>query len=227
MASSSSPLENSSYRVVCFIFDEFELLDAFGPLEMFSVVQRVSQTTKVTIEMVGFSQTIKATGGPKVVVDQLLMDDLPKLLSTPIDLLLIPGGMGTQKGLEHEPTLEALRQLCNSENGAKKVMSVCTGSAFLAKAGLLEGRKATSNKLVFEWVKSTGPQVEWVEEARWVVDDKFITSSGVAAGIDAALAVIEMDFDFEMSQEAAMKAEYVPNRDPSSDPFYQPKKNKL
>ena len=69
-------------------------------------------------------------------------------------------------------------------------MSVCSGSALLAKAGLLDGRRATSNKQYFQLAEKQGPKVEWVKEARWVDDGNRVTSSGVSAGMDMALAVI-------------------------------------
>ena len=68
--------------------------------------------------------------------------------------------------------------------------SVCTGAGLLARAGILDGRRATSNKRSLDWVISQGPKVEWVPQARWVEDGKFATSSGVSAGIDMALAII-------------------------------------
>ena len=69
-------------------------------------------------------------------------------------------------------------------------MSVCSGSAILAKAGLLDGRRATSNKQFFDLARMQSAKVDWVTEARWVEDGPFATSSGVSAGTDMALAVI-------------------------------------
>ena len=69
-------------------------------------------------------------------------------------------------------------------------MSVCSGSALLAKAGLLDGRRATSNKQYFKFAVDQGPKVTWVKEARWVDDGNRVTSSGVSAGMDMALHVI-------------------------------------
>ena len=69
------------------------------------------------------------------------------------------------------------------------VTTVCTGSALLARTGRLDGIAATSNKAAFAWVMEQGPKVDWKPEARWVEDGKFMTSSGVSAGMDMALAV--------------------------------------
>ena len=73
---------------------------------------------------------------------------------------------------------------------AEILMSVCSGSAILAEAGLLDGRKATSNKRYFQVAVDHGPKVEWIEKARWVDDGNRVTSSGVSAGIDMSLAVV-------------------------------------
>ena len=102
---------------------------------------------------------------------------------------------------------------------AEIVASVCTGSAILAKAGLLDGRPATSNKQAFTWVKKQGPKVEWVKQARWVEDGKFYTSSGVSAGIDMSLAVIARILGIDVSESLALATEYEWHRDSSWDPF--------
>ena len=73
---------------------------------------------------------------------------------------------------------------------AALVASVCTGSALLAKAGVLDGLRATSNKLAFAWASSQSEKVQWQQQARWVEDGKVFSSSGVSAGIDMSLAVI-------------------------------------
>jgi transcriptional regulator GlxA family with amidase domain len=97
--------------------------------------------------------------------------------------------------------------------------SVCTGSAVLACAGLLEGYRATSNKAVFEWVRTLGTDVTWVPEARWVHDRDRWTSSGVSAGIDMALALIAELTSIELAEKLALYAEHDWHRDPSWDPF--------
>jgi len=68
-------------------------------------------------------------------------------------------------------------------------MSVCGGSAILAQAGVLNGKKATTNKAFFKLVEKVSPKdITWIAKARWVVDGNIWTSSGVSAGSDMALA---------------------------------------
>jgi transcriptional regulator GlxA family with amidase domain len=102
---------------------------------------------------------------------------------------------------------------------ARFVASVCTGSALLAKAGLLDGKRATSTKLAFAWVVKQGPRVKWIRKARWVQDGNVFTSSGVSAGMDMALGVIQHIFGLDTALGVARRAEYIWNEDKSFDPF--------
>ena len=96
---------------------------------------------------------------------------------------------------------------------------MCTGSALLAKAGVLDGRKATTNKAAYAWATSQGPNVAWLAQARWVEDGKFMTSSGVSAGTDMGLAIVARLFGAEKAEQVAVVAEYEWHNDPSWDPF--------
>jgi transcriptional regulator GlxA family with amidase domain len=131
-------------------------------------------------------------------------------------LILVPGGIGTRREIKNAPLLEWLRQRAAE---AEIVTSVCTGAALLAHAGLLDGRRATTNKLAFKWVTEQGPAVDWVKQARWVEDGKFATSSGVAAGIDMTLALIARLSSAERAELIATRMEYEWHREPSWDPF--------
>ena len=98
-------------------------------------------------------------------------------------------------------------------------MSVCSGSALLARAGVLDGRRATSNKMFFDLARGQSEKVDWVTEARWVEDGPFVTSSGVSAGTDMALAVIERLYGRERAEQVAILTEYEWQRDADRDPF--------
>ena len=130
-----------------------------------------------------------------------------------------PGGIGTLAQLGNAALLEFLRTRARS---AELTMSVCSGSALLAKAGLLDGRRATSNKQWFSLATSQSEKVEWIEKARWVEDRDRVTSSGVSAGIDMSLAVIERIWGAHRAAMIADLTEYVRNTDWANDPFYVP-----
>jgi transcriptional regulator GlxA family with amidase domain len=86
---------------------------------------------------------------------------------------------------------------------------------------LLDGRRATSNKMVFDFARSQSEKVDWVEEARWVEDGPFVTSSGVSAGTDMALAVIATLWGRERAEVIANLTEYEWESDPDRDPFHR------
>ena len=99
------------------------------------------------------------------------------------------------------------------------VLSVCTGARLLARAGVLEGRRATTNKVAFDATAALSSGVEWVREARWVKDGNVWTSGGVSAGTDMMLAFIAERWGMGVAREAANRMEYDWRNDPSWDPF--------
>lgn len=112
-----------------------------------------------------------------------------------------------------------LQWIIAQSKSCEYVTSVCTGSALLAKAGILDGLRATTNKKAFDWATSQGERVHWVKEARWVEDGRFFTSSGVSAGIDMTLALIQKMLGQEMANSIATLAEYEWQSDAGRDPF--------
>jgi putative intracellular protease/amidase len=130
--------------------------------------------------------------------------------------VLVPGGAGTRP-LAVDPGF--LGWLAAWAGGARVVTSVCTGSALLAAAGLLDGYRATSNKRAFGWATSHGSSVDWVPQARWVEDRDRWTSSGVAAGMDMTAALLAHLFDQDVADLATTAAELDVHHDPTWDPF--------
>jgi transcriptional regulator GlxA family with amidase domain len=137
---------------------------------------------------------------------------------TRYDILFVPGGPGTRVVLKDGDLLDWIARTAQQ---AEYVLSVCTGSALLAKAGVLDGVRATTNKAAFDWVVSQGPDVDWQRQARWVQDGRFFTSSGVSAGMDMTLAVIEHLHGSEQAEDVALVCEYEWHRDAARDPFAQ------
>lgn len=193
-------------QITAVLFDRFELLDVAGPLEVFG-----SAPDAFSISTVGPAPgPVRSTQGPALVSD-CAYEDAP-----PPDIVLVPGGIGTRQLVEDASALSWLRGWAAD---AALVTSVCTGSGLLAAAGLLDGYRATSNKRAFAWARGQGPQVTWVPEARWVEDRDRWTSSGVAAGIDMALALVAQMQGVETASAIADGIEHDWHRDPSWDPF--------
>ena len=188
------------------LFDEFELLDVFGPLEMYGMAPE-SFDIQMVAEKAG---TVASKQGPRSVVDHDFGEERV------YDILLVPGGRGTRTEVDNPALLEWLR---TRSAAAEYVTSVCTGSALLAKAGVLDGLQATTNKRAFAWASSQSDEVHWKREARWVEDGKFFTSSGVSAGMDMTLALIARLLGREQADQIALWTEYEWHSDAGWDPF--------
>lgn len=192
--------------LAAFVFPGFQTLDFFGPIEM------LGDSTN-DIEII----TVANTAGPvpsrhkqNIIADAALRE------RTNYDLLLIPGGDTALEAAQDPAVLQWIRDV--SEN-AERVMAVCTGTILLGMTGLLDGRRATTNKLDFTETVHLAPKVDWVKEARWVEDGKFFTSSGVSAGMDMALAVLADLYGVEKAQETAIGSEYTWHKNAADDPF--------
>ena len=131
----------SSRSIGVVLFHEFELLDVFGPLEMYGMVPESFEICMVA-ERGG---EVPSRQGPKSVVENEFSE------GRQFDLLLVPGGIGTRKEVDNLTLLQWLR---SQSTGAEYVTSVCTGSALLARAGVLDGVRATTNKRAFAWATS-------------------------------------------------------------------------
>ncbi|WP_028110728.1 DJ-1/PfpI family protein [Ferrimonas futtsuensis] len=206
--SASLPLyasaDHRQFRVIALVFDDFETLDLHGPVEMLGHMEGC------TIELVGARSITRSYQGPKVVSD-LAMDNVH-----PCDLFLIPGGVGTRKLVKDKTLLTWIAQQCQV---SAKVFTVCTGSALLASTPLLDGVSATTNKQAYAWVTHLNPRVNWQPRARWVNQGKYITSSGVSAGTDAALELVRLYRGEKEARRIAALAEYQWNSDADNDPF--------
>lgn len=193
-------------RIGGLLFEGFELLDFYGPLEMFGLLENKVEIT-ILAEQPG---AVGSSAGVAGFADIAMEDRVG------FDVLLIPGGIGTRTQLVNASFLAELTRLAEA---SQIVATVCTGSFLLASTGLLDGRRATSNKRVFQLVKSRLPSVQWIRKARWVEDGKYFTSSGVSAGMDMALAVISNLRGRDVALEVASKAEFEWHDDSSWDPF--------
>ncbi|PTY06249.1 DJ-1/PfpI family protein [Opitutaceae bacterium EW11] len=188
------------------LFDGFELLDVYGPLEMFGLLEDKARLVMLA-ENPG---PVRSFQGPQSFADNAMKD------AQDLDVVLVPGGFGTRREMKNPAFLQTLAAVSAR---SRYTASVCTGSLLLAHAGLLDGRKATSNKRVFNFVKASRPAVHWIPEARWVEDGPVFTASGVSAGMDMALALIAKLFDRQAALDVAARAEYEWHEDSHWDPF--------
>ncbi len=200
-------MQSSRKRVVgTVLFPGFELLDTYGPLEMLGMFEGAFELRMVAESGPG----VKSSMGPATMADDLFAH------GRHYDVLLIPGGGGTRTQVENPVILDWLTR---KSEAAEYVTTVCTGTAILARTGLLDGLRATTNKNAFDWVASNGPDVQWQKQARWVEDGKYFTASGVSAGMDMALAFMARVLGQDKAEQAADWAEYDWHKDATWDPF--------
>ena len=187
------------------LFDKFETLDAFGPAEIISKIPEKYNLNYCSVDggIVTSSQNIQ--------VNTLSFDEIKS-----DSIILIPGGFGTRELVKDS---EFISQIANISQNAPFILTVCTGTALLAKTGLLDNHSATTNKMAFDWVVSLNDKVDWIREARWVVDGRFYTSSGVSAGMDMTLGFISDNTDRNTAIKIAKEIEYIWNEDKNIDPF--------
>jgi transcriptional regulator GlxA family with amidase domain len=192
-------------RIVGVLFPDFTALDFYGPISIFkyAVTDKQSRTPLYIYNTTTLTEHRTASCEGVTVEAQYSFNELPDKDS--IDVLIIPGGLGTRQLANNEEVIARLRVLAEKAN---YVLTICTGSALLARTGLLNGIQATSNKFSWDWVVQQGPQVQWKHEARWVDSGKITTSAGVSAGIDMTLYWVAKHYGFECAKRAAEMIEY-------------------
>lgn len=188
------------------LYPDFETLDVFGPIEIFGKVPDWKM------------QFYSRDGGLISNRDgvQIATESFNTMPQSEIDTLFIPGGTGARTLILEADYINQLKQLAQK---SRYVLTVCTGSALLAKSGLLDGKRATSNKLSFEWVKTSSLRTQWIEKARWVTDGKYYTSSGISAGMDMALAFVQDRAGETVARQIATRIEYRWQQDSQQDEF--------
>ena len=187
------------------LYPGFEALDVFGPVEMWGAAPGLKIVT-----IAEHAGPVRSTQGVEVTADYDFKT------APPLDIMMVPGGIGTFTELKNPAFLDYLRA---EDRRTQLTVSVCSGAALLAHAGLLKGRRATTNKLYFTRLTSQEAGVDWVKHARWVVDGKYVTSSGVAAGTDMALDVLARLYGRDQARSLAKAVEYEWNEDADHDPF--------
>lgn len=187
-------------NIAILLFDDVEVLDFAGPFEVFAVADELRGHAMFNVftvaENVG---TVRARNGLKV-VPHFAREDCP----TP-HVLIVPGGFGT-RALLHKPAL--LEWLRLKAKHAEMLMSVCTGALVLAKAGLLDGLRATTHHGSFELLRTLAPRTEVVESDRFVDNGHILTAAGISAGIDCSLHVVGRLLGPETADETARYMEY-------------------
>ncbi len=192
-------------RVGILVFPEVEVLDFAGPFEVFSVTRtdedrRREEPSPYEVVLVAEDTgVVVATGGLKVVADRGL-DDCP-----PLEVLVVPGGWGVRRQISNDRLVD---WIADRAGQVELLASVCTGSMLLGKAGLLDGRRATTHWMVLDWMRESFPQVSVLDDQHVVDEGEVITSAGISAGIDMALRVVARHHGEAVARDTARFMEY-------------------
>ncbi|PBL01482.1 class I glutamine amidotransferase-like protein [Armillaria gallica] len=207
-----------NYGIV--VFPGFQALDVFGPLDALNILSFaypldlsiIAETVNpVTTRPQSGSMNPMNSNFSESIVPTHTFDSPPESL----DVLIVPGGLGTRAS-NLNTTIDYIAATYPS---LQYLITVCTGATLAARAGVLDGKNATTNKKSWEWATSQGPNVNWISHARWVVDGNIYTTSGVSAGIDGVFAFMEAVYGANATETVANSMEYVRETNSSWDPF--------
>jgi transcriptional regulator GlxA family with amidase domain len=179
--------------IALLVFDGVRLLDVTGPLEVFDVAASLGTGYEVTVCSPDGTD-VTTSGGLRLGVQQRA-DSV-----SVVDTLVVPGG---ECLVTAGPNAALRAAIVDLASGARRVASVCAGAFALGSAGFLEGRRATTHWRHTDTLRRQFPSVTVDEEAIYVRDGRVLTSAGVSAGIDLALALVEEDAGDELAHEIA------------------------
>jgi transcriptional regulator GlxA family with amidase domain len=197
MDSSREPAAGAApRRIVIAAFPEAQILDITGPSEVFALAERSSGGGTYAVELVApLRGPIATSGGIELLAQRSLA-----ACRGQIDTLIVAGGVGVERA-EHDEQLISWLRLAAGRS--RRVASVCSGAFLLARAGLLEGRRATTHWAACETLARRYPGVSVELEPIFVRDGNVYTSAGVTSGIDLALALVEEDHGGRIALEVA------------------------
>lgn len=185
---------------------------SFSPIPLDHLLNKAPKINWHWISALGDLEPVPASSGPPL-PPTATFKTVPQL-----DYLLVPG-----PDPNIELSTEASDWLKGQFPGLKALLTVCSGSLYLAQTGLLDGIQAATNKFTLKVLVETGnfkkfSKVKWVPDARFVVDGKVWSAAGVTAGLDLAAEFAKVHFDAELVKISELGTEYKPNP-AQPDPF--------
>lgn len=187
------------------IFNEVEVLDVTGPFEVFCVTRldekrRLEESSPFRLLLIAETlKQITAVGGLRFTPD-FTIDSCPNL-----DLLMVPGGMGTRREVKNQTLVTWIR---NRSISTGLIASVCTGACLIGKSGLLDDREATTHGRTFDFLFQCAPKAKIRRDLRFTLIDPVFTSAGISAGIDLALRIVSHYFGAKVGRATAHQMEY-------------------
>ena len=167
-----------------FIADGFQPLDLAGPVAVFATANEIQRGSYALTTVGSNASSVRPSAGPAVVPDQ----SIHKVESP--DTFVIVGGAGVRT---LQPNLRSRSQLQRLTDGARRVVSICTGAFLAGRLGLLDGKRVTTHWQHQEELRAEFPSCLVQHDQLYSRDGKFWSSAGVTAGIDACLALVRED----------------------------------
>lgn len=180
-------------KIGILVYPEVEELDFVGFYEVVQSVKKIKSDAQLSVEIIGTTSPITCANG------LIIQPHLTYNGFMDFDVVMIPGGRGWKQLVQNA---ELLQELQTSGHHNKVICSVCTGAFVLAKAGLLQNRKATTH---WRFYRELEPYCLKVLKDRVVVDGNIITAGGVACSLDLGLKVVEYLFGLEISNKLAKR----------------------
>lgn len=176
-----------------FLYEDFQLLDATGPITAFEIAGRIRpESYRLAI--------LSIQGGPVRSSSGVSIDSIAAASAAPIDTLLVSGGNGSGDAMQCPRSIAYLRA-CASET--RRLCSVCSGAFLLAAAGLLDGKRVTTHWRRAEQLQQIFPTLRVEADRIHIRDGNVWTSAGISAGIDLALALIADDLGEKVARQVA------------------------
>ena len=186
------------------LFDEVELLDFAGPVQVFSSLGALYPDLEINLMTIGLTKQVSVSK-----IGMTLNADVTIEQANDIDLFIIPGGMGTRPLVKDDRHLNQIEKVIDR---ASHVASVCTGSLVLAKLGKLSGLKATTHFAATDILTKLDPSIIVDRSRRFHSYDKVTISEGVSAGIDMSFYLTEKWYGRDKSEEVRKYIEYYPEK---------------
>jgi len=181
------------------VFDDVEELDFVGPWEVFTSLFAQSKDGRV-VTIAERPDVVRCAKGLRVLPDHGFSD------APALDVLLVPGGMGTRREVANPVLIEWIRKVGER---CRFVTSVCTGALLLHEAGFAKGKRVTTHWAFVEQLQARG-DVTVLDGPRWVRDGNLVTAAGISAGIDMALWLVGQLHSPEVARRVQRYLQYDP-----------------
>ncbi|WP_340084712.1 DJ-1/PfpI family protein [Siminovitchia sp. FSL H7-0308] len=202
------------FHVGILIFDDVDAMDFVGPYEVFNLsTNKESDVPKLFLNQLPLKEkpflvnTVSVDGEPITVHNGLkVQPDFSFDTAPGFDVIVVPGG--PYRAIKNVSGHASIIDWITQQSKKSLIVSVCTGAFLLAKAGLLNGKKATTNQAALHLLQKSYPEIEVIRDVKYIDQGDIVTSAGISSGIDMSLYIVERLLDEEAAIRTANTIEY-------------------